>query len=94
MIATMGIHIATAGVADFHQALTDHPRFWGERDLRSPHLLALVQEFGSTCLAARTEDRIREYIYGFVTPDSTGCLHPTATQDDAPGTPLARTRQP
>jgi hypothetical protein len=46
MIVIMGIHIAPAAVADFHQVLTDHSRYWGERDLRSLHLLALVQEFG------------------------------------------------
>ncbi|MBV1949522.1 GNAT family N-acetyltransferase [Streptomyces sp. BV129] len=90
MIATMDIHIAPAGVADFHQVLTDHPRYWGERDLRSLHLLALVQEFGSTCLIARAEDGIRGYIFGFVTPDRTGYVHLIATRDDARGTGLGR----
>lgn len=52
MIVAMGIQIAPAGMADFHQVLTDHPRYWAERDLRSLHLSALVQEFGSTCLVA------------------------------------------
>jgi len=61
MIVVMGIHIAPAGVADFHQVLTDHPRYWGHRDLRSLHLLALG---GSTCLIARAEDGIRGYFSG------------------------------
>ncbi|MFI0818687.1 GNAT family N-acetyltransferase [Streptomyces sp. NPDC021098] len=86
----MGIHITPAGVADFHQVLNDHPRYWGERDLRSLHLLALVQEFGSTCLVARAEDGIRGYVFGFVTPDRTGYVHLIATRDDARGTGLGR----
>jgi GNAT superfamily N-acetyltransferase len=90
IIAVMEIHIAPAGVADFHQVLTDHVRYWGERDLRSLHLLALVQEFGSTCLVARAQDGIRAYIFGFVTPDGTGYVHLVATRDDARGTGLGR----
>ncbi|KPI32574.1 GCN5-related N-acetyltransferase [Actinobacteria bacterium OV320] len=90
MIVTMGIQIASAGVADFHQVLTDHARYWGERDLRSLHLLALVQEFGSTCLVARVEDGIRGYVFGFVTPEGTGYVHLIATRDDARGTGLGR----
>lgn len=90
MIVTMGTHIVSAEVADFHQVLADHPRYWGERDLRSLHLLALVQEFGSTCLVARAEDGIRGYVFGFVTPDGTGYVHLIATRDDARGTGLGR----
>ncbi|MFF0013294.1 GNAT family N-acetyltransferase [Streptomyces sp. NPDC005374] len=90
MIAVMDIHIAPAGVADFHQVVTDHSRYWGERDLRSLHLLALVQEFGSTCLIARAEDGIRGYVFGFVTPDGTGYVHLIATRDDARGIGLGR----
>ncbi|MEU1801173.1 GNAT family N-acetyltransferase [Streptomyces sp. NPDC019937] len=90
MIGVMGIHIAPAEVADFHQVLADHPRYWGERDLRSLHLLALVQEFGPTCLVARAEDGIRGYVFGFVTPDRTGYAHLIATRDDTRGTGLGR----
>ncbi|MCX4767760.1 GNAT family N-acetyltransferase [Streptomyces sp. NBC_01275] len=90
MIFIMGIQIAPAAVADFHQVLADHPRYWGERDLRSLHLLALVQEFGSTCLVARSEDGIRGYVFGFVTPNGTGYVHLIATRDDARGTGLGR----
>ncbi|MEV0094978.1 GNAT family N-acetyltransferase [Streptomyces sp. NPDC050738] len=90
MIDLMGIDIAPAEVADFHQVLTDHPRYWGERDLRSLHLLALVQEFASTCLVARAEDGIRGYVFGFVTPGGTGYVHLIATRDDARGTGLGR----
>ncbi|MEU0432064.1 GNAT family N-acetyltransferase [Streptomyces sp. NPDC006290] len=90
MIPVMGTAITPADVADFHQVLMDHPRYWGERDLRSLHLLALVQEFGSMCLVARAEDGIRGYIFGFVTPDDTGYVHLIATRDDARGTGLGR----
>ncbi|WP_079177991.1 GNAT family N-acetyltransferase [Streptomyces mangrovisoli] len=90
MIAVMDIRIVPARVADFHQVVTDHPRYWGERDLRALHLLALVQEFGSTCLVARAEDGIRGYVFGFVTPDGTGYVHLIATRDDARGTGLGR----
>ncbi|MCT9009023.1 GNAT family N-acetyltransferase [Streptomyces rhizosphaerihabitans] len=90
MIVFMGIDIASAQVADFHQVLRDHPRYWGERDLRSLHLLALVQEFGSMCLVARAEDGIRGYVFGFVTPNGTGYVHLIATRDDARGTGLGR----
>lgn len=61
-----------------------------ERDLRSLHLLALVQEFGSTCLVARAEDGIRGYVFGFVTPDATGYVHLLATRDDTRGSGLGR----
>ncbi|MGC4982127.1 N-acetyltransferase family protein [Streptomyces sp. DT193] len=86
----MGIDITSAEVADFHQVLTDHSRYWGGRDLRSLHLLALVQEFGSTCLVARAGDGIRGYVFGFVTPDATGYVHLIATRDDARGSGLGR----
>ncbi|MGW7067020.1 N-acetyltransferase family protein [Streptomyces sp. NPDC054855] len=90
MIVGMGIQIVPAAMAEFHQVLSDHSRYWGERDLRSLHLLALVQEFGSTCLVARAEDGIRGYIFGFVTPNGTGYVHLIATRDDARGTGLGR----
>lgn len=90
MIITMGTRVAPAAVADFHQVLADHSRYWGERDLRPLHLLALVREFGSTCLVARAEDGIRGYIFGFVTPHGTGYVHLIATRDDARGTGLGR----
>lgn len=48
MIVTMGIRIAPASVADFDQVLANHSRYWGVSDLRSLHLLAMVQEFGPT----------------------------------------------
>nr|WP_171118894.1 GNAT family N-acetyltransferase [Streptomyces sp. N502] len=86
----MGIYIAPAGVAHFRQVLTDHLRYWGDRDLRSLHLLAPVQEFGSTCLVARAEDSIRGCIFGFVTPNGTGYVHLIAARDDARGTGLGR----
>jgi hypothetical protein len=72
MIPAMCIQIAPAEMADIHQVLADHHRYWGERDLRSLHLLALVKEFGSTCLIARAEDGIHSYIIGFVTRPAPG----------------------
>ncbi|MEU8702094.1 GNAT family N-acetyltransferase [Streptomyces sp. NPDC048680] len=84
------MRIASADTADIHQVLGDHHRYWAERDLRSLHLLALVQEFGSTCLVARAEDGIRGYVLGFVTPAGTGYVHLIATRDDARGTGLGR----
>ncbi|MFW6692718.1 GNAT family N-acetyltransferase [Streptomyces sp. MAR4 CNX-425] len=76
--------------ADFHRVLADHPRYWGERDLRPLHLLALVQEFGDTCLVARAPDGIRGYVFGFVTPSRTGYVHLIATRDDTRTTGLGR----
>ncbi|MGX1365872.1 ribosomal protein S18 acetylase RimI-like enzyme [Streptomyces canus] len=91
MIAPMAVRIDLADVHDLHQVLEDHPRYWGERDLRALHLTALVREFGSTCLVARADDGIRGYLIGFVTPDRTGYVHLIATRDDARGTGLGRT---
>ncbi|MFI6981266.1 GNAT family N-acetyltransferase [Embleya sp. NPDC050154] len=90
MILVMGIRITPAEVGDYHRVLADHPRYWGKRDLRSLHLLALVQEFGATCLVARAEDGIRGYVFGFVTPEGTGYVHLIATRDDARGSGLGR----
>ncbi|WP_037574154.1 GNAT family N-acetyltransferase [Phaeacidiphilus oryzae] len=86
----MTMVIAPADVADFHRVLADHSRYWGERDLRSLHLLAMVREFGSTCLVARDAEGIRGYLFGFVTPDGTGYVHLVATRDDSRGEGLGR----
>ncbi|MEV6839640.1 GNAT family N-acetyltransferase [Streptomyces sp. NPDC051133] len=90
MIVLMRTRITPADITDMHQLLADHPRYWGDRDLRSLHLPALVQEFGETCLVARAEDGIRGYLVGFVTPTGTGYVHLIATRDDARGTGLGR----
>lgn len=83
--------ISPLSVADLHQVLADHHRYWGDRDLRALHLTALVQEFPATCFAARTpEGGIAAYLVGFVTPTATGYVHLIATRDDARGTGLAR----
>ncbi|MFI9809030.1 GNAT family N-acetyltransferase [Streptomyces sp. NPDC052301] len=86
----MRSRITPAGLTDMHQILADHHRYWADRDLRSLHLLALVQEFGETCLVARAEDGIHGYLVGFVTPTGTGYVHLIATRDDARGTGLGR----
>jgi len=90
MIAAMRARIMPARVTDVQQVLEDHERYWGERDLRSLHLLALVQEFGETCLVARGEEGILGYVIGFVTPTGTGYVHIVAIRDDARGTGLGR----
>lgn len=82
--------IEPATTADFHRVLADHPRYWGERDLRPLHLLAMVQEFGDTCLVARAADGIHGYVFGFVTPAGTAYVHLIATRDDTRGTGLGR----
>ncbi|GCB47385.1 GNAT family N-acetyltransferase [Kutzneria buriramensis] len=86
----MDVEITPAQVGDIHQVLSDHSRYWGERDLRSLHLVSLVHEFGSTCLVSRAGDGIRGYLIGFVTPIGTGYVHLIATRDDARGTGLGR----
>jgi GNAT superfamily N-acetyltransferase len=86
----MDAEITQAGTADFHQVLAEHSRYWGERDLRSLHLVTLVHEFPETCLVARADDGIRGYLFGFVTPDATGYTHLIAIRHDARGTGLGR----
>ena len=90
MIDAMAVRIAPARVTDIQQVLADHPRYWGGRDLRGLHLLALVPEFGETCLVARSDDGILGYLIGFVTPSGTGYVHLVATRDDARGIGLGR----
>ena len=90
MISAMTARISPASVADVQRVLADHSRYWGERDLRALHLLPLVHEFGSTCLAARSDGGILGYLIGFVTPDRTGYVHLIATREDARGTGLGR----
>uniref|UniRef100_UPI003F4950C5 GNAT family N-acetyltransferase n=1 Tax=Actinomadura sp. CA-154981 TaxID=3240037 RepID=UPI003F4950C5 len=86
----MRTRITPAEMTDIHHVLADRHRYWGERDLRSLHLLALVHEFGETCLVARAEDEIHGYVIGFVTPAGTGYVHLIATRDDTRGTGLGR----
>ncbi|MFJ9537332.1 GNAT family N-acetyltransferase [Streptomyces sp. NPDC101225] len=87
----MAAQITPAHVTDIRQVLAEHRRYWGERDLRALHLLALVQEFGETCLVARSADGgVLGYLIGFVTPERTGYVHLIATRDDARGTGLGR----
>ncbi|MFI1562789.1 GNAT family N-acetyltransferase [Streptomyces sp. NPDC020490] len=88
--AAAAARIVPAQVADIQQALDDHARYWGERDLRALHLLPLVHEFGRTCLVARSDDGVLGYLIGFVTPDGTGYVHLVATRDDARGAGLGR----
>ncbi|GGL94512.1 hypothetical protein GCM10010129_43080 [Streptomyces fumigatiscleroticus] len=90
MIGVMDVETTPAGTADLHLVLAEHSRYWGERDLRSLHLFALVHEFGSTCLVARADDGIRGYLLGFVTPTGTGYVHLIATREDARGAGLGR----
>ncbi|MFE7135648.1 GNAT family N-acetyltransferase [Streptomyces sp. NPDC057638] len=82
--------LTLATVADVHEVLADHARYWGERDLRSLHLLAVVREFGPTCLVARDEEGIRGYVFGFLTPSGAAYIHLVAVRDDSRGTGLGR----
>jgi GNAT superfamily N-acetyltransferase len=86
----MRFTITPATMADIRQVLTDHHRYWGDRDLRALHLPALVHEFGDTCPVARAGDGILGYVIGFVTPGGTGYVHLIATRDDARGAGLGR----
>lgn len=76
--------------SDLQEVLDEHARYWGDRDLRPLHLRALVHEFPSTCLLARTERGIGGYVIGFVTPAGVGYVHLIATRDDLRGTGLGR----
>ncbi|MFE0461608.1 GNAT family N-acetyltransferase [Kitasatospora sp. NPDC058965] len=89
MQPSTGTRIETADITDLLRVVEDHPRYWGDRDLRSAHLRALVKEFGSTCFVARSGAGILAYLVGFVTPDATGYIHLIATRDDARGQGLA-----
>ena len=84
------VRIEPATVDDFHTVVGEHSRYWGERDLRSLHSMAMVQEFSSTGLVATADDGIRGYIFGFVTPDRVAYVHLIAIRDDARGDGLGR----
>lgn len=84
------VEIVPTTAEQFQRVLTDHARYWGDRDLRALHLTALVQEFPHTSLVAVGDDGIRGYIFGFVTPEGLGYVHLIATRDDARGTGLGR----
>ncbi|MFF3228885.1 GNAT family N-acetyltransferase [Nocardia suismassiliense] len=82
--------VRQATVRDLHEVIDDHARYWGERDLRSLHVCALVHEFPETSLVAVGDDGIRGYILGFVTPARVAYAHLIATRDDTRGTGLGR----
>ncbi|MEC3915504.1 GNAT family N-acetyltransferase [Nocardia sp. CDC160] len=79
-----------ATARDLREVLENHARYWGERDLRSLHLPALVHEFPETSLVAVADDGIRGYLLGFVTPARVAYVHLIATRDDTRGTGLGR----
>ena len=85
----LNISIVPATMAHFRQVLDDHPRYWGDHDMRWLHLAALVHEFPATSLVALDDAGIRGYLFGFVTPDRVGYIHLIATRDDARGAGLA-----
>jgi L-amino acid N-acyltransferase YncA len=80
--------IMPATMQDFREVIEHHARYWGERDLRSLHLIALIHEFPETSLVAKAEDGIHGYIFGFVTPHQLAYIHLIATREDARGTGL------
>jgi GNAT superfamily N-acetyltransferase len=86
----LNVSIVPATITHFRQVLDDHPRYWGDRDMRWLHLVALVHEFPATCLVATDGEDIRGYLFGFVTPDRVAYIHLIATREDARGTGLGR----
>ena len=84
------ISIVPATIAHFRQVLDDHPRYWGDRDMRGLHVAALIHEFPRTSLVALDDKGIPGYLFGFVTPDHVGYIHLIATRDDTRGTGLGR----
>jgi GNAT superfamily N-acetyltransferase len=84
------VGIVPATMTHFRQVLDDHPRYWGDHDMRWLHLAALVHEFPATSLVALDDKGIRGYLFGFVTPDRVAYIHLIATRDDARGTGLGR----
>ena len=83
----MGVRIEPMTLSDLAEALADHDRFWGGRDMRFLHQRVLVREFGDTCLTARgADDRIAGYLLGFTTPRRVGYIHAVAVRDAARGT--------
>jgi hypothetical protein len=88
MIRAMEFRIGPAGVGDVQQVVADHPRYWGERDLRALHQLPLVHEFGQTCFVARSGDGIVGYLLGFVTPSGTGYEATVVEDYNGPGAPM------
>jgi GNAT superfamily N-acetyltransferase len=86
----VSISIVPATMAQFRQVLDDHPRYWGDHDMRWLHLAALIHEFPATSLVAVDDEGIRGYLFGFVTPDRVGYIHLIATRDDTRGTGLGR----
>ncbi len=82
----MSVRIEPMTLSDLAAVLTEHDRFWGERDLRFLHQRVFVQEFGDTCLVARGPGgRIDGYLIGFTTPGRTGYIHGVAVRDVARG---------
>jgi ribosomal protein S18 acetylase RimI-like enzyme len=83
----MGIRIEPMTLSDLAEVLADHDQFWGGRDTRFLHQQVFVQEFGDTCLTARSAgDRIAGYLLGFTTPRRVGYIHAVAVRDEARGT--------
>jgi ribosomal protein S18 acetylase RimI-like enzyme len=83
----MGIRIEPMTLSDLAEVLADHDQFWGGRDTRFLHQQVFVQEFGGTCLTARSAgDRIAGYLLGFTTPRRVGYIHAVAVRDEARGT--------
>ena len=86
----LSVSIVPATMTHFRQVLDDHPRYWGDHDMRWLHLAALVHEFPTTSLVALDDEGIRGYLFGFVTPDRVGYIHLIATRDDTRSTGLGR----
>ncbi len=87
----MDLRIEPMTLADLAEVLADHPKFWGDRDLRFLHQTVFVQEFSDTCLVARgPAGQIAGYLLGFTTPRGVGYIHAVAVRDTARGTGCGR----
>jgi len=84
------LSIVTATMTHFRQVLAEHPRYWGDHDMRALHIAALLHEFPTTSLVALADDGIRGYLFGFVTPERVAYAHLIAIRDDARGNGLGR----
>jgi ribosomal protein S18 acetylase RimI-like enzyme len=83
----MEITIEPMTLSDMATVLAELDRFWGGRDMRFLHQKVFVQEFGDTCLTARSRDgRIAGYLIGFPAPHRLGYIHAVAVRDEARGT--------
>jgi ribosomal protein S18 acetylase RimI-like enzyme len=85
-LSAMEIKIEPMTLSGLAEVLADHDRFWGGRDMRFLHQQVFGEEFGDTCLTARSPGgRIAGYLIGFPAPRHLGYIHAVAVRDEARG---------